>query len=214
LARAKAQKSILKSSRATAKLFSVRDSKIIDPKHKSDLPTPDESDLCLIATITRPRGVQGAVNLHFHLYPEPDLRNLSELWLGQPAQCYPLQRQAGSGKQAHIFFTNVTDRNQAETLRDQSVFVQLAQLPSIRPAGQYFAQELLGLTVLTQHDETPEILGTLQEVLISKAHWIYVVATATGELLLPAIPQVVQQIDWPNRRIYVRLLPGLSQPDN
>jgi 16S rRNA processing protein RimM len=58
--------------------------------------------------------------------------------------------------------------------------------------GEYFHFQLEGLRAL---DESGDLLGTLTEVLATPAHEIYVVQTAAGEVLIPAVPEYVLQID-------------------
>lgn len=56
----------------------------------------------------------------------------------------------------------------------------------------FFVHELIGLRVVT---ESGDELGTLSEVLQSGAADVYVIRGPAGELLLPAIADVVKSID-------------------
>lgn len=73
--------------------------------------------------------------------------------------------------------------------------------------GKYFIYQIEGLQVETTDGEA---LGTLGEVLQTGGNDVYIVNTpAGGELLLPAIKQVVKQIDLENGKLVVQLLDGL-----
>lgn len=75
------------------------------------------------------------------------------------------------------------------------------------PPGEYYHYQLVGLQVLTDQGEN---LGQLQEVLVTGSNDVYVVKSESdGELLLPAISQVVKEIDLASGRILVHLLDGL-----
>ena len=75
------------------------------------------------------------------------------------------------------------------------------------PPGEYYHYQLVGLEVVTDQGEE---LGTLQEVLVTGSNDVYVVRSATGdEILLPAISQVVKDVDLPAGRILVHLIDGL-----
>ena len=72
--------------------------------------------------------------------------------------------------------------------------------------GAHFIVDLIGLEVVT---DTGEILGTLTEVLQPGANDVYVVKKDGKEILLPAIPDVIKNIDIDGKKITVHLLDGL-----
>ena len=75
------------------------------------------------------------------------------------------------------------------------------------PPGEYYHYQLVGLTVITEEGET---LGQVEEVLVTGSNDVYVVKSASGgELLLPAISQVIKDIDLASGRMLVHLLDGL-----
>ena len=75
------------------------------------------------------------------------------------------------------------------------------------PPGEYYHYQLVGLSVITDQGES---LGRLQEVLATGSNDVYVVKSESGgELLLPAISQVVKEIDLTSQRMLVHLLDGL-----
>jgi 16S rRNA processing protein RimM len=74
------------------------------------------------------------------------------------------------------------------------------------PAGEYFHYQLLGLRVITEEGEG---LGEISEILQTGSNDVYVVSGEKGELLIPAISQVVRNIDLDNQLMMVNLLEGL-----
>ncbi|HLG74215.1 MAG TPA: 16S rRNA processing protein RimM, partial [Chloroflexota bacterium] len=52
-------------------------------------------------------------------------------------------------------------------------------------------------------------LGSLKDVIQTGANDVYIVAAESGELLLPAIKDVIKQVDLSAGRMVVHLLPGL-----
>ena len=74
------------------------------------------------------------------------------------------------------------------------------------PAGEYFHYQLLGLRVVTEEGEG---LGEISEILQTGSNDVYVVSGEKGELLIPAISQVVRNIDLDNQLMMVNLLEGL-----
>lgn len=85
----------------------------------------------------------------------------------------------------------IATRNAAEALRGARVLVCTRDLPAL-PPGQYYTYQLIGLRVVR---ESGEALGELSEVLRTGSNDVYVVKTAAGELLLPAIESVIRTID-------------------
>jgi len=77
------------------------------------------------------------------------------------------------------------------------------------PEGEYYHFQLEGLKVI---DEERGILGELTEVLGTGANDVYVVNSPQfGEVLIPAIKDVVLGVDLAAGEIKVRLLPGLIE---
>ncbi len=75
------------------------------------------------------------------------------------------------------------------------------------PPGEYYHYQLVGLNVVTDAGEN---LGQVREILATGSNDVYVVESADGaELLLPAVQQVVKDIDLAAGRILVHLIDGL-----
>lgn len=73
--------------------------------------------------------------------------------------------------------------------------------------GEYYHYQLVGLTVITDRGEN---LGRIQEVLETGSNDVYVVTSDSGEeVLLPAIGQVVKEIDLASGKMLVHLIDGL-----
>ena len=77
------------------------------------------------------------------------------------------------------------------------------------PAGHYYHFQLQGLSV---YDEEKGFLGELGEVLETGANDVYVVQSPEyGEILLPAIKDVIREVNLEEKIMRVRLLPGLIE---
>ena len=101
----------------------------------------------------------------------------------------------------------IVDRTEAQRQRGLHLLVQRDKAVSL-PEGEYYADELEGLRVITTEGVE---LGVLTEVWWTAANEIYMVQGAYGEVLLPAIADVVQNVDLQKGEMLVRLLPGLVQ---
>ena len=118
-----------------------------------------------------------------------------------------------SGRRVHadgllIAFRGVAAREEAGQFRNQYVYVLAANRPPL-PEGEYYHHQLIGLQVM---DEKGKVLGVLAEVLETGANDVYVVRRMQGgEVLLPAIPSVVLEVNLARRQMRVHLLPGLDE---
>lgn len=112
-----------------------------------------------------------------------------------------------------IRFEHILTRDEAEPLCGRMVYVSSENIPDL-PEGEYYHHQLLGLTVRTEEGRT---LGVLAEILATGANDVYVVRPpepepgfpAPADILLPAIEEVIREIDLDAQTISVRLLPGL-----
>ena len=93
----------------------------------------------------------------------------------------------------------------ARHLRGQPVEIHHSQLYSL-PEGQYYHSQLIGLEVWTTQGE---LLGNITAVLTAKSNDNYVVKGNEGEILIPAIEDVVKSIDLNKGRIVIEAIPGL-----
>lgn len=75
------------------------------------------------------------------------------------------------------------------------------------PEGSYLIVDMLKCSVYTDKNE---LLGKMIDVLTTGSNDVYVVKTEEGkEVLLPAIKDVVKEIDIQNKKIVVKLMDGL-----
>ena len=72
--------------------------------------------------------------------------------------------------------------------------------------GEYFHYQLMGMQVYTEEGED---LGRIIEIIITGSNDVYVVAGDKGEILLPALAQVIRRVDITQGIMTVRLMDGL-----
>ena len=74
------------------------------------------------------------------------------------------------------------------------------------PEGEYFHFQLIGLRVVTVEGED---LGEVSEIIETGSNDVYVVNGPAGQVLIPAIASVVQQVDLEQGVMAVRLMEGM-----
>lgn len=107
-----------------------------------------------------------------------------------------------------VEFEGVPDRTQAEALGGRYVFVPASSAPEL-PEGEFWAHQLVGAEVRT---EAGRPLGTIREVIHTQANDVWVAEGEQGEVLVPALKDVVASVDVEAGSVVVREVPGLTAP--
>ncbi len=111
-----------------------------------------------------------------------------------------------------VKFAGCDTRDQAERLRGALMQVPAAELPPL-PEGRYYHHQVVGLRVETLDGR---VLGRLEEIFSAGPHDVYVVRRRRAgwrptEYLIPAVRQVVREIDLAGGRVVIDPIPGLLE---
>lgn len=116
-----------------------------------------------------------------------------------------------NGGRLLVAFEGVGDRSAAEALRGRTLVVPRSSLPDL-PEGEYWPHELEGCVVVTESGRT---LGAIADVIANRANDLWVAVDESGEeTLVPAIHEVIVDVDVKAGRVLVRDIPGLTAPDD
>ena len=163
----------------------------------------------VVGRITRAHGLRGEVAV-LPLTDNPDRFTAGSVVLLEDGRRLTVAASRGAGARLLVTFDGVADRSAAEALRGSALVVPESSLPEL-PEGTYWPHELEGCEVVTTSGRS---LGTVTDVVANPANDIWVATTPDGaELLVPAIHQVVADVDVAARRIVVHEVPGLTAPD-
>jgi 16S rRNA processing protein RimM len=159
-----------------------------------------------IGLLRRPHGLHGEMVLEPHTdFPER-IEPGRKLYLGDkhtPASLAAVRRH---GSNLLVRFDGYDTPESAGRHRNHWVYALVRDLAPL-PQGKHYTHELIGLEVV---DDDGNRLGILEEILETGANDVYLVrGTAGKELLLPAIPSVIQDLDMDRRILTVHLLDGL-----
>ena len=169
--------------------------------------SPDGEPVYLtVGFLRRPHGVSGEILLDLHTdFPER-LKSGRKLFLGEEYKPMTLVSARPHAKGMLIKFKGIETPEDVGQFRNQWVYVKASDIPPL-PEGQLYQHELFGFSVV---DKSDNLLGELVEILETGANDVYVVRDANGrEILLPAIPSVILELDPARRLIRVHLLEGL-----
>ena len=105
----------------------------------------------------------------------------------------------------YLSLQEVQDRTAAEALRGIDLLVSQADAVPL-PEGEFYWHQVLGLRV---EDTRGRVLGHVAEILETGANHVYVVRGPRGEILIPAVKDVVQLIEPASGRMVIDPLPGM-----
>lgn len=168
---------------------------------------PAEPRFLAIGRIARPHGLRGEVVVHVLTdFPER-FESMKEVLVG-PADTPERRQVAGTrwhGDRVLLSLQGCDSRTSAESLRGLLIQIPLEDARQLQD-NEYYPHQLMGMDVVTVDGED---LGRLSDILYSNANDVYVVVGPRGQTLLPAITDVIQQVDLAEGRMIVRLIPGL-----
>jgi 16S rRNA processing protein RimM len=152
------------------------------------------SHLIGLGRISGAHGIRGAVKVRPEASsattdPEVFLA-VAEVVIG--GHKYNIIRADRLKNQVLLLLAGVDTRSRAEQLAGQEVLGDHRRFPRL-PPGEYYWFQLLGLPVYDAGDGA--LLGHLQEILPTPAHDVYVVVAGRREVLLPAVEEVIVEIN-------------------
>lgn len=153
-----------------------------------------QTDFIVIGKIVGVHGVKGNLKVHSYAESLDIFTNTPTLLLTNRAgqmQPVALRWAKPHGRQALLSLQGVDTREAAELLVGSKLSLHRDVLPELEE-DTYYWFDLLGLRVLNADGV---LLGTLKEVMPTAGHDVYVVTGEQGEILIPAIAAVVQQVD-------------------
>lgn len=161
-----------------------------------------------VGMIIGPHGLRGELKVESHSdYPARfDVGN--RLWIGEALESMEIITSRPHQGQLLLTLSGVADRTEAEAMRGEWVFIREEDAAALEE-DTYYVHDIVGAAVQTT-DGRP--LGVVQDVLFTGANDVYIVVSPDApdrELLLPAIADVVQEVNLEQGIITVNLLPGL-----
>lgn len=168
--------------------------------------SPAPPDYLLVGTVQRPHGVRGVLLLDVQTEFPDRLNDLEFVFLGPGHRKYRVASARRHGRDLLLVLPEVADRETAEPLRGQDVFIRAGDADQL-PEGRYYFHQVEGLEVITEEGER---LGRVMQIMETGSNDVYVVRDDAGrEILLPAIKAVMKQYDLEGGRLIVHLLEGL-----
>jgi 16S rRNA processing protein RimM len=137
----------------------------------------------------------------------PKLRRVFLTPVGGERRDAPVLGVRRHGPAFLVRLEGVQGRTAAEGIRGAYVDADRGDLAGAGCEGP-FIEDLVGLEVATREGRS---LGTLEEVLEYPGGDLYRIGSGRAEILLPAVPEIILEIDWEAGRMLVAPPPGLLE---
>jgi 16S rRNA processing protein RimM len=163
----------------------------------------------VVGTVTKAHGVRGQVAVQV-LSDNPDRFAEGAVVYLEDGRVLTVSSTRSHGGRLLLTFREIRDRDAAEGLRGRTLVVPESMLPPL-PEGEWWPHQLQGCDV---HTESGRDLGRLIDVIPNPANDLWVARTADGiETLVPALRDVIVEVDPAGKRIVVRDVAGLTAPE-
>ncbi|HEU5381942.1 MAG TPA: ribosome maturation factor RimM [Ktedonobacteraceae bacterium] len=174
------------------------------------MPKQQEIEWATIGQVVALFGVHGELKVRLLTDIPQRFQRLEVVYLSSTREPYKIERvRPYKGEMIVLKLVGIDDATTAEALRQQSLMLPLDQLAKL-PPDSYYQHDILGLTVFTLSDSE---LGQIVDIVETGSNDVYTIKKPDGkQVMIPAIKEVVKQIDLIRRTMYIDPLPGLLEP--
>ena len=176
----------------------------------SDTNSPHADELLLVGTVVNTVGLRGEVRMHF---VSTQIEHLAQhkpmLYSADGQRSFRLKRIAHYKNDLYtVGLGGIATRDLAEAIRGTELYIKVSDTAPL-DQDEYFIHDLLGLTVETT---TGTVIGTVRDVITTGASDIIVINRAgQDDALVPMVKEFIVALDVAQRRIQIRLMPGLIE---
>lgn len=163
--------------------------------------------------IVNTHGIKGEVKIYPYTDDLQDALKLKSLYIGDDVSDSHSKKEKIIIKSIKIhknmflaMLENIDSVEKAEKLKNKYVFREFDKAEELEE-DEYYVKDLIGLNVYL---ESGEEFGVIKDVTNTGANDIYTIASKShGDVLIPAIKDVVKEIDIKGKRICIHLMEGL-----
>lgn len=163
----------------------------------------------VVGVVTGVHGLRGEVSVQ-NRSDNPDRWAPGRTVLREDGAALTIESSRRHGRRLLVRFAGIADRSAAERIRGAVLVVPESWLPVLAD-GEWWAHQLEGCQVRTV---SGRILGVVREVIPNPANDIWVAVDDEGrETLVPALADLLIDVDVEARTIVVHDVPGLTAPE-
>ncbi|MCJ7717637.1 MAG: ribosome maturation factor RimM [Anaerolineales bacterium] len=166
----------------------------------------DEPVFVIIGKFRRPHGIRGEIVMTVLTdFPELVIPG-KRVFAGEAHHPYTIKNIRWHGADMLVSLEELPDRTAVEIFRNIMVYMNGEDIPEL-PEGDFYIHQLVGMDVITDQGQN---LGRIKEIIVTGANDVYLVKPVEGkDILIPAIDQVVLDINQDEGIVLVHIIPGL-----
>ena len=164
------------------------------------------SRLVVVGRVLAPRGLQGEVQVEAISDAPGRFSSGGILYLNTHPHKIQWSSSLLSGRVV-LKLEDINTRTDAESMRGHLLMVPEDMVPSLAD-GDYYHYQIIDLRVYSQQSE---YLGQITQILSTGSNDVYVVSLDGRELLIPALYEVIKEVDVEMGTMTVDLPEGLKQ---
>jgi 16S rRNA processing protein RimM len=172
----------------------------------------DTREWVTIGIVVAPFGIRGELKVRSFTDIPDRFVTLEAIYLGPGYALYTIEgvRPYKGVDMLLLKLRGIDDATMAETLRGSDICVPLSEIPQL-PPDSYYQHDIVGLQVLNLDDT---LIGVIDDIMSTGGNDVYVVKAPNGkQVLIPAIKDVVKQIDLIRHVMYIDPMRGLLDDD-
>jgi 16S rRNA processing protein RimM len=169
---------------------------------------PNPDGLLRIGYVAGSHGLQGALRVRTEDPGSTTIGTLKRMFIETAAgrrEFKVLGASALSAGNQRVMLEGINNAEAAAALRGGAVMVAASDLPPLKE-GEFYYFQLVGAEVMLTDGRR---LGTIEDVMSTGAHDVWVVRDGAREVLVPVISDVVKAMDLAARRVTIEAVPGL-----
>ncbi len=165
-------------------------------------------DILRVGVITKTHGIRGEVKV-FPTTDDPKrFKKLKSVLLdtGRERRKMEIEQVRFQKNLVILKFKGIDNINDVEAFKQCDLYVTRKNAVKLEE-NENFIVDLIGLKVVTDEGEE---FGTMKDVMLTGANDVYVIETLEGEeVLFPAIPSCILDVDLDEEVMTVHIMPGL-----
>lgn len=155
--------------------------------------------------IVNTHGIKGEVKIYSYTDNPSNILKLKKVYIENNE--YQVERIRLASNMFILKLKGIDRIEDTVSIKNKEIYREVLKKEK-ESTDEFFVRDLIGLDVV---DEEENKIGILSDVINTGANDIYIVKReAQKELLLPAIKQVVKNIDIKNKKIVVKIMEGLE----
>lgn len=168
-----------------------------------------DKDLILIGRVSKPHGIKGGVRAISYADGPDIFREIPHIYLkNKDESIRPLEISSVSTAKGVVIlgFNDIKCIDSAKDIQGCELYIERSFLP-LPSEDEYYHIDLIGLDVITTDGL---LIGKICEVMQTGGNDVFVVKKDKQEHLIPAIKEVIREIDIPGGKVLIEPMEGMS----